>query len=229
MADSHSGSEVFLAIHEGNGTFATEANPSNTGSGVITPGSANGAFIPDNYTLQFSQAAPGDPLTYEVLDSQNTIVANGDFASGEGIAFGGTEGSITGVPADGDDFTLRASAHRDIFTIAQHFIEALERPINDTAGQARFHNDMNRTLTDLDQAMGKVLETRAEVGTRLNSVDRERQVNEETGLQLAKQKSSLNDLDLTEAIGRLNQQLTGLEAAQRTYARLQGLSLFNFL
>ncbi|ADJ29046.1 flagellar hook-associated protein FlgL [Nitrosococcus watsonii] len=229
VADSHSGSEVFLAIREGNGVFATEANPVNRGSGVIAPGSANGAFIPGNYTLQFSQATPDDPLTYQVLDSQHTVVANGDFASGEEIAFGGAQASITGVPADGDSFTLRASAHRDMFTIAQHFIEALERPINDTTSQARFHNDMNKTLTDLDQAMGKVLEVRAETGARLNAVDRERQVNEETSLQLAREQSSLNDLDLAEAIGRLNQQLTGLEAAQRTYARLQGLSLFNFL
>ncbi|KFI21969.1 flagellar hook-associated protein FlgL [Nitrosococcus oceani] len=229
VADSHSGSEVFLAIREGNGVFATDANPSNTGSGVIAPGSVNGVFIPDNYTLQFSQATPDDPLTYQVLDSQNTVVANGGFASGEEITFGGAQVSITGVPADGDSFILRASTHRDMFTIAQHFIEALERPINDTASQARFHNDMNRALTDLDQAMGKILEVRTEVGTRLNAVDRERQVNEEASLQLAREQSSLNDLDLAEAIGRLNQQLTGLEAAQRTYARLQGLSLFNFL
>lgn len=229
VADSDPGSEVFLAIREGNGTFVTEADPSNSGSGVIGPGSVSGTFVPGDYTLRFSQPQPSDPLTFEVLDSQNNVVTNGNFVSGEAIAFGGAQVSVTGTPGDGDRFTIRSSAHQDMFTTVQGFIDALERPVSDTASQARFNNDMNRTLTDLDQALGKVSEIRAGIGARLNAIDSERQINEDVSLQMAKLQSSLNDLDLAEAIGHFNQQLTALEAAQRTYARLQGLSLFNLL
>ncbi|MEL7239140.1 MAG: flagellar hook-associated protein 3, partial [Planctomycetota bacterium] len=36
-------------------------------------------------------------------------------------------------------------------------------------------------------------------------------------------------VDFTEAISRLNQQLTSLQAAQQSFVRIQGLSLFNVL
>lgn len=229
IADSHPGSEVFLAIREGNGTFATAADLANTGSGVIGPGSVSGTFAPGDYTLRFSQSQPTDPLTFEVLDSQNNVITNGDFASEETITFAGAQVSVSGTPADGDSFTIRSSNHQDMFTTVQGFIDVLERPADDPASQAQFHNEMNKTLTHLDQALGKVSEIRAGVGARLNAIDSERQVNEDVSLQLAELESSLNDVDLAEAIGRLNQQLTTLEAAQRTYTRLQGLSLFDLL
>jgi len=41
--------------------------------------------------------------------------------------------------------------------------------------------------------------------------------------------SSIEDLDFAEAVSRLNLQLTGLQAAQQSFARIQNLSLFNFL
>jgi len=39
----------------------------------------------------------------------------------------------------------------------------------------------------------------------------------------------LQDLDYAEAISRLSLQTTALQAAQQTFARVQGLNLFNFL
>jgi len=39
----------------------------------------------------------------------------------------------------------------------------------------------------------------------------------------------LQDVDYAQAITNYNQQLTGLQAAQQAYARVQGLSLFDYL
>ena len=39
----------------------------------------------------------------------------------------------------------------------------------------------------------------------------------------------LVNLDFAEAVGRLNLQLAGLQAAQQTFARVQNLTLFNFI
>jgi len=41
--------------------------------------------------------------------------------------------------------------------------------------------------------------------------------------------SDIQDVDYAEAISRLNLQLTALQAAQQTYVKVQGLSLFNYL
>jgi len=36
-------------------------------------------------------------------------------------------------------------------------------------------------------------------------------------------------LDYAQAASRLNMQMTGLQAAQQSYVKVQGLSLFNYL
>jgi flagellar hook-associated protein 3 FlgL len=41
--------------------------------------------------------------------------------------------------------------------------------------------------------------------------------------------SAVQDVDYAEAISRLNNQQLTLQAAQQTFIKVQGLSLFNFL
>jgi flagellar hook-associated protein 3 FlgL len=77
--------------------------------------------------------------------------------------------------------------------------------------------------------MDQVLAARTRIGTRLNAIDQQRAVNEATIASLETNISQLKDLDYAEAITRLNAQSVGLEAAQQSYVRVQGLSLFNFL
>ena len=63
----------------------------------------------------------------------------------------------------------------------------------------------------------------------MSQVDNQRNINESFTLQLQSTLSGVQDLDYAEAISRLNLQLTALEAAQQTYVKVQGLSLFNYL
>jgi flagellar hook-associated protein 3 FlgL len=85
------------------------------------------------------------------------------------------------------------------------------------------------TLTDIDTAMDKMLAVRAEVGSRLRAVDDQRGTNESFGLVLEKERADLVDLDYTEAISRFNQQLLALQASEQVFAKVQGLSLFDYL
>ena len=52
---------------------------------------------------------------------------------------------------------------------------------------------------------------------------------EATALTLKETLSDLRDVNVAEAASRLTQQSTALEAAQASFVRLQGLSLFNYL
>ncbi len=54
-------------------------------------------------------------------------------------------------------------------------------------------------------------------------------MNADFDLQYAETLSRIQDLDYTEAISRFSQQQTLLEAAQQSYVRVTGLSLFNLL
>jgi flagellar hook-associated protein 3 FlgL len=54
-------------------------------------------------------------------------------------------------------------------------------------------------------------------------------MNDAASLQAEEARSNIQDLDYTTAITQLTQQSVGLQAAQKVYAQIQGLSLFNYM
>ncbi len=223
------GSTVFQAIRNGNGTFVTAHNSGNAGTGVISPGAVSGTFVSDTYTLSFTQVLSTDPITYTVTGAVSGVVASGTFSSGAAISFNGAQISVSGTPANGDSFTISPSANQDMFTTLKNLAVALETPVSGAAAQAKLHNSMNRALTDLDQALGKVLEIRAGVGARFNAVDNQQDQHEHLSVELQKTLSSLQDVDYAQATSLLNRQLLALQAAQQAFVKTQNLSLFNYL
>lgn len=229
VAIGDSGTSVFRAIRNGNGTFSTQENPANTGTGVIDPGTVNGTFVPDTYTLAFIQVLPTDPVTYTVTGVTSGVVSSGTYANGGSLSFNGVQTRVSGAPANGDTFIVSPSANQDIFSTVQNLAQALETSIGSPAGQAQFNNAMNRTLIDLDRSLDNIIDVRTKIGSRLNAIDAQRNLNDSFKLQLQETISNLQDLDYAEAVSRLNLQITGLQAAQQSFIKIQGLSLFNFL
>jgi flagellar hook-associated protein 3 FlgL len=84
-------------------------------------------------------------------------------------------------------------------------------------------------ITEIDNALGRVFETRAKVGARMNAIEDQQVANDAFDLATAQVRSTLEDLDYAEAISRFNQQLTALQASQQAFIRVQDLSLFNYL
>ncbi len=226
IADGDSGARVFQLIRNGNGVFTTTANTANTGTGVIDEGSVvdPSLLVPDTYTVNFTTATD-----YEVLDSSAAVVASGTYADGNAISFNGIQFSISGQPAAGDSFTISPSVNRDVFAMLEDLITTLETGTFNETGRARLTNEVNTALTDLDRAIGHVLEVRTLVGARLSAIETQQDNNEGLTLQLKETLSGIQDLDYAEALTRLNQQLGVLEAAQQSFVRVQNLSLFNFL
>ena len=60
-------------------------------------------------------------------------------------------------------------------------------------------------------------------------MEQQQSVNEGAKLQVSTSLSAVEDVDLTEAVSRMRSQIGTLEASQQSFARIQGLSLFNFL
>ncbi len=84
-------------------------------------------------------------------------------------------------------------------------------------------------LSDIDTALGGLLNLRAKVGARMNAIDDQKNANDAFDLAVTTVRSSLEDLDYAEAISRFNQQLTALQAAQQSFIKIQDMSLFNFM
>jgi flagellar hook-associated protein 3 FlgL len=228
IADSDSGAAIFQLVRNGNGTFIAAPAAANVGSGVI---GARGVgdlsqWDADTYRIVFT-----GPSTYDVLDSTGTSVpgAAGTYTPGQDIAFRGIQIAIEGAPAVGDEFTVSPSVHQDMFSMVQGFVDALAMSTNTPRGLATFKNAMNAAIEHLDQSLGNLVQARADIGGRLQAIETQQTTNTDLGLQLKTTLSDTRDLDYSEAITRMNQQLTSLQAAQASYVKVMGLSLFNYL
>lgn len=226
IPDGDPGTEIFQFIPTGNGTFTTTAAGGNTGTGVIATGALVNptSFVPDNYTIQFVTATD-----YEIRDSSASLIASGTYAEGESIGFQGAQVNISGAPAAGDSFGVNPSINVPIFSTIDQLVASLDQYTDTDAGRAQLHTSLNNAINGLDQGIGRVLDVRTSVGSRLSAVDAQLGVNDALEIQFRGTISDIQDLDYAEAIGRLNLQLTGLQAAQQAFSRVQNLSLFNFL
>jgi len=229
VADSHSGYEVFMDIAQGNGTFVVGAATTNTGDAVIGVGSVTNLaqWVPDDYTITFDDAAGH----YQVFDSgaPPTAVTSGTYTPGGSIAFNGVKVDLTGMPANGDSFTVSRSRSEDLFATLNNLVATVVSSPTTTAQKAQFNVSMGKALQQLDQSSDHLLSVRAQVGARLSTLDNAAVAREDQQVQLKTMTSDLRDLDYAEAITRMNQQLMGLQAAQASYSRISQLSLFDYL
>ncbi len=226
IANGDPGSAVFMDIANGNGVFVTGATAGNTGSGIIVPGTVTdlSAWIPDNYTLTFTS-----PTTWEVRDGANALVTTGTYAPGQDIAFNGITVQVTGSPATGDVFTIDASVNQSLFDTYQGLVDLFRTPVITPADQGRFFSGYNALLSSLDQALDNLTRTESRVGGRANAAEVERFVQEDLIVYLQTAVTEFEDLDYAEATSRFQLQNIALQAAQQSFARIQNLSLFNYL
>ncbi len=226
VADGHSGDQVFVKVPEGNGAFVATYQATNTGTGVLGVGTVIDRSIWDRGSYSVSFTAPG---SYEVRDSTNTLVTSGAYQSGAAIAFRGISFSLSGAPATGDRFTVRAAASESIFATLDKLVSLTSTPTANVADQAKLNSDLTAVLQQLSQGIDHLSSVRAQVGSRLSAIDVADEARDAFGLENQRLLSELQDVDYAEAVTRMNRQLLSLQAAQSSYSRLAQLSLFNYL
>lgn len=321
-----SGSSVFTQIPEGNGTFVSEGNRDNTGSGVIDSASVidkNAArdFVEQDYTVAISEPTPGADPEYSVygLDgatatgNANVKVSNVDvnatgfpvggvgsstditltetapgsgmfnvaiggvatvpatydstikstppqefvvngisvevdgvpdsadtysmtnfveptlYVEGQSIEFNGIKTEIKGNVENFDNFTLRQSGEKDIFSTIQDTINLLRIPGEDGVAKAQRQMGLEVSHLQIDNAMSNVTGIHTSVGARMNTTENQRDSTLDFKLTNQKSLSNLEDLDMAAAISEFKLQMSQLEVSQQTFMQLQSLSLFKLL
>jgi flagellar hook-associated protein 3 FlgL len=228
LAEGFSGIDVFMRVRNGNGTFVMDVAPANTGTGrLINDTLTNVAgYVPHDFRIQFTAAN-----TFDVINDSTgaTVLAAQPYSPGAAISFNGLSVAVTGTPATGDAFTVAPSENQSVFATLKNVIAAIElNPFSLTlSAQQTF--DLDRGLTDIDQALSNLNSMRTSVGTRSNTLESQQKTNEDLSTQLQTVKSRLEDVDPVKAISELARHSQVLEAAQQAFARVQGLSLFNYL
>ncbi len=231
LAISDSGYELFENIPNGNGDFSVAANAANTGTGVLAPGSVSdrAAYVRDTYTFSFSLNVSGQ-LQFSVNGvTSGAVITNQLYTEDTAITFNGITTQFDGVPAVGDTFTVSPSVSQDVFTTIQGGINAMRMAATTSAQKALMREALDQAMESLDQASIKIDTIRSQIGTRLNIAQTELESNLAFSTQLKTSLSGLADLDNVEAISRLKAQETALDAAQQSYAQVQGLTLFRYI
>lgn len=236
------GNSVWMSGRRGNGVFETLA-PINTTTGdypkaiqidvgkVIDP-SAFYAVPPSTYDISFNTSV--SPVTYSINRTPNppaaptTVLAQtGTYVSGQALVLDGLSFTITGTAQTGDQFQLRPSTNDlDVFSVLDK-AEANLRQADRTGVQiAQFNAD---NLNHLDAVLGNILSARAAAGDVLNQVDSESERLSNQKLVAQTERSNSEDLDMVQAISEFQSRQAGYDAALKTYAMVQRLSLFQYI
>lgn len=113
-----------------------------------------------------------------------------------------------------------------IFDTIKNMIDTLEKPV---ATNPAFQADYNKSLTDMHAILDHAEQVRSSIGSRLAELDALKSSSSGLTLQYQQTLSTLQDLDYVKAISDFTQQQTTLEAAQKSFVQISGLSLFKLL
>lgn len=226
VQEGDSGADVFGHIRGGNGTFTVTHNPANTGGAFYTRTSVMDPTAWDGqaYTVTFTA-----PDVFEVRDSLGGLVTSGSYSGDQSIAFSGVSIKFEGAPVAGDSFTVEPSRLQSVFASVQDLVEALKGTVSTVDGRAEFESHTNGALMNLDRALEHVSEVRSRVGQRLAVIDEQQNSNDRLSIEVSKVLSRAQDSDFAAIISELEAQAFALEAAQRSYARIQSRSLFDLI
>jgi flagellar hook-associated protein 3 FlgL len=229
------GQAVWMSVPTGNGVFNMALGGANTGELWTDVGQISDPSLltGNNYTVTFNVSATVPPVTtYDV--SMTTVVppivttpvlTAQPYTDGQDIAFDGLTFVARGVPANGDTVNITPSTRDDLFALLDQAITA----IRGAGNGHQLAQDLSLALSQIDSGMERVQSARSQAGELLKRADIIEGTQEEKSIQLAADRSRAEDMDMIKGISEFQNQQTGYDAALKTYAQIQRLSLFNYL
>lgn len=228
------GQAAFMNVPTGNGVFTLGLAGANTGQlwtdvgQVTTPAALTG----NNYSVIFNVSATVPPVTtYDVFDDTldpghlAPVAAAQPYTDGQSITFDGLSFIARGVPVNGDTVQVAPSTRSDLFAV----MDAAIAGINGASNGHQLAQKLALALAQIDTGMDRVQSARSRAGELLKRADVIEGNQVDKGIQLAADKSRAEDMDMIKGISEFQNQQTGYEAALKTYAQIQRLSLFNYL
>ncbi|NVK24126.1 MAG: flagellar hook-associated protein FlgL [Gammaproteobacteria bacterium] len=195
---------VIDAMEMTDSSYVSSRNAANPSTAILTGGNIvdpSNSHIIDDYEVNV--VAGG---MYEVYDSSGTLIEGPtDYTAENKIKFRGIEFDIGGVPAVGDVFHV-------------------DRP------ETQARNDLVASLlTEMKAGLTSVDNARSEMGARLNAIELEMAAQYRFQEVTKSTLANIEEIDIYEAITNLELEKTGLQASQQAFAKMQNLSLFNYL
>lgn len=229
---SEVGSAIFGNIRTSNGQFNVLAGPANSGGGVATasinvPTSAS--LTGNNYELAFD--GTGNNFTVKNKTTGVVVVPSTAFVNPHTVTVDGMTITVTNsptAPGPNDKFTIQPG-NQDIFETLTDVINALKSSATTSAAKLELSATLSQANANLDKSLSNVVLARTNFGTSLRELENLSSAGEGMSLIYKQELSSIQDLDYAKAITELNQNQVILQAAQQSFVKTAGLSLFSYI
>ncbi|WP_416560877.1 flagellar hook-associated protein FlgL [Limnohabitans sp. yimb22184] len=164
-------------------------------------------------TPAFAESANGD-VVYQGDQTQTRIPA-------------GVERTVQFTRAGTDVFSRVVRENPDRTTTSVGFFDALDQMIDGVNSSQT--GKIQQGIADLIQMHNSLTLSQAQNGSDQIVVQSQLDVLSETSLRFKSTLSEIEDLDYTEAVTRMNKEMTAMEAAMSSFAKISGLSLFDYI
>jgi flagellar hook-associated protein 3 FlgL len=181
---------------------------------------ANGTMSADN---RATIALELQGIAEEIASLRGTVDARGEplFRTNGALEIPVQEGvRISPVPDRNSIF----GSSSDIVSVITAAAAAVVEPDPTLRGPA-----MQASMTAIDTANTRVVNSRGEVGVQASRLDKIRDQLSDSAIQLEEQKGQIEDVDLAGAVNRISAKQVSLAAAQAIFARLSRQTLFDQL
>lgn len=249
VAINDNGKKLFVDVPNVN-RVVTQGDPANTGGarislGVVEDKSAYDSDFYPTETVRISIGADGE--SYEIYDQADlaippTVLASGVIEPNEDqsyqVRFGGVVVTLDGELAEGDEFQITRGAvdggaevqeRRSILQTVSELRNTLETTGDSPEDKLLRRDQLSIAVENLDNGMNQVLSVQTSIGARLNVIESTQDENSEVKLINQGMTAELAELDYAEALSRLSFETVVLQAAQQSFVKVSGLSLFNLL
>ena len=162
-------------------------------------------------------AVPGGPFTASAVTGQPIPIT---------ITDGGVSVmnfSLQGTPVVGDKVGLQPSPS------LMSSIDSAIKGITNATSSTQAAQTVSQALAHMDAGIERLSNIRGYAGELLNRADRITGDQESRSIQLEADRSRAEDLDMLKGISDFLNANVGLEAALKSYAQVQRLSLFNYV
>lgn len=244
------GDDVFMMVHRGSEQIEAAPSLNNVGlgsiavGGITDPSLYNANFIGHEYKIVFSNKddvkdVHGTPVgnTFDVIEVTDgmenpvPILSGQTYTPGDPqvVSFRGVEVRLNGEMKVGDEFTVTTAQAHTMFEVFDRLSSALTMPVDTSADSVGLHQELNNVLVDFDESIQHVNLVLGRIGGRMNTLSAQSDTNQAANIRLKALSSKLGDVDYAEAATQLSEELLALQAAQASFAKIQALSLFDYL
>ena len=183
----------------------------------------NGRFIFAGYK---TESAPFDAVTGNYNGGAEAITQQVDTARNMAISHTGQQ-IFESITSNAEQLPGGGYGETNMFKILDSAIASLKTPIeNDPAAATAQNQVIANAQIGIKNSQNNVLTVVADVGTKMNELEKLDTLGDDRALGQTKQMSDLVDVDWNEAISSYTMQQAALQASYKAFSDMQGMSLF---